>query len=130
MILDFLYELVLNDKKFSVSSYDDYVKGTTAPQSKTMYDLFVNNGFIPPDAQSKFAFIYFIYRAYELNLVPPDQLEVLDILVYKLTYGQFKLSFEEYISRAEKISVKSGVSIDEINQQYEELVMHVLGLDM
>lgn len=118
-IVLFLEEQALQNEEFLIYKYNNYAVQEKLPVALTMYSLFIRNNWIPKDAKVYDVFIYFIYRSYELNLI--SNLEILDIITYKLTFGIFGLSTKDYLNRAQQISLKSGVSYSNILVSYDKL---------
>lgn len=123
-IVAFLEEEALKDKEFLIYEYNNYASKEKLPVALTMHSLFIRNGWIKHDAKVHDVFIYFIYRSYELNLI--SNLEILDIMTYKLTFGMFGLTTQDYLNRAQQISMKSGVEQLSILKQYERLKGKIL----
>lgn len=109
LILNFLKNLFIDDKPLVLLEYNKFARENKLPKTSTLSIQFRNN-FLDKDASTVDIFIYLIYRSYELNLI--SDLEILDLIVYQLTYGNFGLSAAEYLDRRHKISIKAGVSED------------------
>lgn len=128
-IMSYLESLVLNNKPFKINEYNKFAVENNLPVSNTILALFKRNNFISNDSDKYYAFIYLIYRSYELNLL--TDLELLDLLVYKITFGMFGLSCKDYLTRAHLIVDKAGsLSHNVIHQRYVELGCVCTGLDV
>lgn len=126
-IISYLEGLVLNNIPFRINEYNKYAVKHDLPVSNTILALFKRNNFIPLDSDKYYAFIYLIYRSYELNLI--TDLELLDLLVYKITFGMFGYSCKDYLERSHKIVDKAGsLSRSLIAQRYTELGCVCVGL--
>lgn len=126
-IIKYLENLVLSNKSFKINEYNKFAITNDLPVSNTILALFKRNKFIPYDSDKYYAFIYLIYRSYELNLI--TDLELLDLLVYKITFGMFGYSCKDYLERTHKIVDKAGsLSHSLIAQRYRELGCICAGL--
>ena len=122
-ILQYLENIVLNNQPLVASNYNIYARENNLPVMSTLL-LLVRNNFLP-DASKLDVFIYIIYRSYYLNLV--SDIELLDLLVYKLTYGNFGISTAEWMKRMDQINLKVGeIDEDLIDFRWREFVKAIL----
>lgn len=115
-IIQFLESCVIEDRSLIMCEYDKYARKVNIPLSKTIINLLKENNHIDINAEQeifKQAIIYLIYKSYELNLI--DDLEILDILVYKLTYGNFNYTTYELLEKYELINLKANIDTNIID---------------
>lgn len=115
-IISYLENVAISDSEFLIYKYNEFASKNKLPVSLTLHSLFLKNGWVTKDAKVYDTFLYLIYRSYELNLI--SDLEKLDLITYKITFGTFGLSNVEYLKRSQQISLKSGVSLDSILNSY------------
>lgn len=105
LIIEYLTNLVLEDKPLFGIEYNKFAREHGLPKTSTMLNQFKLNFFQKSHVNLSKMFAYIIYRSYELNLV--NSLEILDLLVYQLTFGAYGFSALEYLDKMDQIVDKT-----------------------
>jgi hypothetical protein len=115
-IMTYLESLVIENKRFCSRDYNKFARSQTPqlPLAMTILGLMRRNGWLDSTATTMDAFLYLIYRSYELGLV--NDIEILDLLTYRISYGCFRLNTDEYLTRVDRIVEKTDYDLNTVDE--------------